>query len=90
MRSLILALRFLTVLPVPGPEAQGPVALGRAAWWFPVVGLVLGAGLAGLLHGLEGLFSPLVAAVLSAVAIAATLIPARRAMRVNPTEVLRS
>lgn len=64
MRSLILALRFLTVLPVPGPEAQGPVALGRAAWWFPVVGLVLGAGLAGLVHGLEGLFPPLVAAVL--------------------------
>ena len=32
----------------------------------------------------------LVAGVLATVAIAATLIPARRAMRVNPMEVLRS
>ena len=64
MRSLILAVRFLTVLPVPGPEAQGPTALGRAAWWFPAVGLVLGAALGGFLHGLEQLFPPLVAAVL--------------------------
>jgi adenosylcobinamide-GDP ribazoletransferase len=64
MRSLILALRFLTVLPVPGPELPGPAALGRAGWWFPVVGLALGAGLGGLLRGLERLFPPLVAAVL--------------------------
>ena len=64
MRSLILAVRFLTVLPVPGREAQGPAALGRAAWWFPVVGLALGAGLGGFLHGLERLFPSLVAAVL--------------------------
>ncbi len=26
-------------------EAEGPGALGRAAWWFPVIGLGLGAGL---------------------------------------------
>lgn len=43
MGSLILALRFLTVMPVPGREAAGPEALGRSAWWFPVVGLLLGA-----------------------------------------------
>ena len=64
MRSLILAMRFLTVLPVPGREADGAAALGRAAGWFPVVGLALGAGLAGFLEGLERLFPPLVAAVL--------------------------
>ncbi len=64
MRSLILAVRFLTVLPVPGREAGGPVALGRAAWWFPVVGLALGVALVGFLHGLERLFPPLVVAVL--------------------------
>lgn len=64
MRSLILAVRFLTVLPVPGQEAQGPAALGRAAWWFPVVGIALGAGLAGFIRGLERVFPPLVAAVL--------------------------
>lgn len=43
MGSLILALRFLTVVPVPGREPAGAAALGRAAWWFPVVGLLIGA-----------------------------------------------
>ncbi len=43
--SLIVAIRFLTIVPVPGREAAGPGALGRAAWWFPAVGLGLGAGL---------------------------------------------
>jgi adenosylcobinamide-GDP ribazoletransferase len=64
MGSLILAVRFLTVVPVPGRELQGASALGRAAWWFPVVGLLLGVGLAGVLVALHTLFPPLVAAVL--------------------------
>jgi adenosylcobinamide-GDP ribazoletransferase len=64
MGSLILAVRFLTVVPVPGREAAGVSALGRAAWWFPVVGLLLGEGLAGALHVLHALFPPLVAATL--------------------------
>lgn len=64
MGSLILAVRFLTVVPVPGRETQGVSALGRAAWWFPVVGLFLGAGLAGALLVLHALFPPLVAAAL--------------------------
>jgi adenosylcobinamide-GDP ribazoletransferase len=45
MASLVLALRFLTVVPIPGREAAGPAALGRAAWWFPAVGLAVGGGL---------------------------------------------
>jgi adenosylcobinamide-GDP ribazoletransferase len=64
MGSLILAVRFLTVVPLPGREAQGPSALARAAWWFPVVGLLLGLGLAGALQILGALFPPLVGAVL--------------------------
>jgi adenosylcobinamide-GDP ribazoletransferase len=47
LAHLILAIRFLTIVPVPGREASGPVALGRAAWWFPVIGLALGVSLAG-------------------------------------------
>jgi len=43
MSYLVLALRFLTIVPVPGREAAEPGALGRAAWWFPAVGLALGA-----------------------------------------------
>jgi len=43
--SLVLAARFLTIASVPGCEAGGPGALGRAAWWFPAIGLALGGGL---------------------------------------------
>jgi adenosylcobinamide-GDP ribazoletransferase len=64
MASLILAVRFLTILPVPGREADGPGALGRAAWWFPVVGLALGAGLAALDRALALAFPPLLSALL--------------------------
>ena len=64
MGSLILAIRFLTIVPVPGREAAGPLALGRAAWWFPVVGLLLGIGLATVGRAVDALFPPLVAAAL--------------------------
>jgi adenosylcobinamide-GDP ribazoletransferase len=60
--SLILALRFLTVVPVPGAAAAAPGALGRAAWWFPPVGLALGAVLALADAGLGPLFPPLLRA----------------------------
>ena len=63
MSSLILALRFLTIVPVPGREAAGPGALGRAAWWFPLVGLVLGAVLVAADHLLLAMFPPVLAAV---------------------------
>lgn len=47
------ALRFLTLLPVPGLPAMGVDRIGRAVAWFPLVGLVVGAiGLAfGALAG---------------------------------------
>ena len=68
MGSLILALRFLTVLPVPGREAEGPSALGRAAWWFPVIGLLLGGALALASLLADALWPPVLgAAVLVAV-----------------------
>ena len=48
LASLIAAARFLTVLPIPRREAEESISLGRAAWWFPAVGLLLGAALAGI------------------------------------------
>jgi len=61
------------------------------------IGLVAAVGLTRYMASLLFNVAPrdpvtfaLVAGVLALVAIAATLIPARRAMRVNPTEVLRS
>jgi len=64
MSYLVLALRFLTVVPVPGREAAEPGALGRAAWWFPAVGLALGACLVAADRVLLVLVPPLLSAVL--------------------------
>lgn len=64
MGGLILAIRFLTIVPVPGADAPGPSALGRAAWWFPVVGLALGGGLLGAGRLIDSTFPPLVGAAL--------------------------
>ena len=62
--SLILALRFLTIVPVPGEEARERGALGRAAWWFPVVGLALGLALVAADRALALAFAPLLSATL--------------------------
>ncbi len=64
IRGLITAVRFLTIVPVPGRGFEGPKALGRAAGWFPLVGFALGV-LLGLLDRLLSLaFSPAVSALL--------------------------
>jgi len=62
--SLILAVRFLTIVPVPGREAEGREALGQAGWWFPAVGLALGVVLVALDRVLALAFSPLLSALL--------------------------
>lgn len=43
MRGLILALGFLTRLPLPALRDFQPVELARAVVWFPLAGLVVGA-----------------------------------------------
>ncbi|MCP5159136.1 MAG: adenosylcobinamide-GDP ribazoletransferase [Gammaproteobacteria bacterium] len=49
IRALILALQLLTRLPVPAlTSPPQPQELGRSVLFFPVVGLVIGALLAGL------------------------------------------
>jgi len=58
-----LALSFLTTLPVPSrPAALG--GLGRAAAWFPLVGLLLGLLLTAAYLLFNYLFPPLLAAAL--------------------------
>jgi adenosylcobinamide-GDP ribazoletransferase len=60
MRSFLVALSFLTSIPVRTPSE--PVDLGRAGAWFPAVGLLLG-GILTIAHFLlTQLFSPLLAA----------------------------
>ena len=42
MAGLVLAARYLTILPLPGRRHAPPDRLGQAAVWFPVVGAALG------------------------------------------------
>lgn len=62
MRSLIVACRYLTVLPLPLEAVPGD--LGRAAGWFPVVGLLLGLALGAAALLLDPVLPPLAGAVL--------------------------
>ncbi len=64
MASLVLAVRFLTIVPVPGRDAEGPGALGHAAWWFPIVGLAMGGALVLADSALAFAVPPLLSAVL--------------------------
>lgn len=63
MTSLWCAVSFLTTLPVP-THTFAADALRRAGLWFPVVGLGIGALLAGAAWAAGWLFSPAVTAVL--------------------------
>lgn len=47
MRSLIFAIQFLTRLPLPLHAGSGADALAAAAKWFPLVGIIVGAAVAG-------------------------------------------
>lgn len=48
MTSLIVAFQFLTIFPALIKRAFTPQEMGRAAGWFPLVGVVLGAALYGV------------------------------------------
>ncbi|BAU47721.1 cobalamin synthase [Sulfurifustis variabilis] len=67
MRAFWLALQFLTRLPVPVQPPPGPDELGRSVVHYPLVGLLLGALLAGSSALLPDRDPILVAALLLAV-----------------------
>lgn len=71
MNGLLLAVGFLTVIPVP-PRPYAPGDLGRAAGWFPLVGLVLGGILLAALLVLTPLNALLGAALLVTLWVALT------------------
>src|SRR5262245_32285816 len=47
MRSFLVALAFLTILPVRFRTPPGPAEVARSGLWYPVVGGLLGAALGG-------------------------------------------
>ncbi len=63
LNGFLVALSFLTVIPVRTRTAE-PEGLGRAAAWFPVVGLLLGGILSVAQWLLAQFFPPLLAAAL--------------------------
>lgn len=67
MRSLILAIQFLTRLPTPQLKTFDPAWLADAARWFAPVGLLVGAVL-WLATLLGGLFDPWLGALLGLLA----------------------
>ena len=55
--KFLAALRFLTIIPLPGRREISPEEAGRSIVYFPVVGLIIGIILVGL-NWLLGLFLP--------------------------------
>jgi adenosylcobinamide-GDP ribazoletransferase len=66
--GLLVAARYLTIIPVPGGAHAPLEALGRSAAWFPVVGMGLGLLLVLTDRLTSWLFSPLLAALLTVTA----------------------
>ena len=65
MKYLSIAFNLLTTLPVRAPADWQPGDSGRAAGWYPFVGLVIG-GLAASAYSMLSLyFSPLLTAALT-------------------------
>lgn len=65
MKSFLATLGFLTLIPIPRSIHENSGALSRGAWWFPVVGAVMGSLLA-IADAVYGkIFPPAVQAVLS-------------------------
>lgn len=65
MSRALLAIRYLTIVPLSGGAHAGLEDLGGAAPWFPVVGVALGVVIAASDRVTVQLFPPLLAALLT-------------------------
>lgn len=65
MNSFLAALRFLTILPIPGRRGHAPDDLRRSLWSFPLVGLLLGGMTGGIFWAVGPYLPPPIAAVLA-------------------------
>lgn len=64
MSSLGDALRFLTILPIPGGWTRQDGRFERCALWFPIVGIIIGAMLAGTAIITQAIFPPAVSVII--------------------------
>jgi adenosylcobinamide-GDP ribazoletransferase len=71
MKQLLAAVRFLTILPVPGRWGADPDDLARSVPLFPVVGLILGAVAAAAAWAIVPAVPPLLAAAVLVVLLMA-------------------
>jgi adenosylcobinamide-GDP ribazoletransferase len=65
MNSFFAALRFLTIIPVPGRRGHSSADLAGSLWYFPLVGLLLGVVTAAIFWALGPYLPRPVAAVLA-------------------------
>lgn len=63
-----MAARYLTIVPLPGSARLTPDALGRAAPWFPVIGLGIGAVLVATERATQVIFPLLLGGLLTVTA----------------------
>jgi adenosylcobinamide-GDP ribazoletransferase len=68
VNGLVLAARYLTILPLPGAGHREMTGLGSAAVWFPVIGVGLGAVLVAADLVASSLFPALLSALLTVTA----------------------
>ena len=70
MKPLLAAVRFLTIVPIPGTWGTAEDDLARSAAWFPVVGLLLGAVAAVLAWALAAVTPPMLVAAATVILLA--------------------
>jgi adenosylcobinamide-GDP ribazoletransferase len=66
MKRFLLAVTFLTIIPVHLKETPHSGDLGKAAGWFPIIGAVIGVMVAATYFGLSFFLPPLLSAALAA------------------------
>ena len=71
LKRLILAITFLTRLPIPSPKEIAPEDIGRSTPYFPIVGLILGGILVGINYLCSYLWDPLVTNIIIVVSMIA-------------------
>lgn len=64
IRRILIAIRFLTILPLPDKGATTPKEIGRSMAYFPLVGMFIGIVLVCVYLILVKLVSPLLTAVI--------------------------